>query len=393
MDPVKMKFALAVFFSLGLAAAEPAFAQSSVSSIELSAKVDGVRGRCGLGLLARTTGSQTCQSFRDYGSRMQCVATDLSNEGLISASPVLIEVASCYRALGDALVAGRGANNDQINALEDVCRNLRHQTVVPRTPTARDLSVFASDVLMPGFSRRTVAVPTINPLMGIRLHDLPDCSVALMVPPGPPSTAGTLPASRVSGGDSGAVTSSIQSPRLANTSYIGVESSPLAPLQDAPTGLTEGKASGADLRSVAAPKATVPSDERSGANKLVEDAVDRTVGKSKARVSVADVNGLASISESAVIHALPVVTTAGRKTTRRTTAREERGPVGYGGATAADGGSKTRTVAVPPAVPDSPLGARSSSSNGSNTGYSALSPPGLPLTGPPLRPQTAGAVR
>ncbi|NBT79335.1 MAG: hypothetical protein EBT04_12960, partial [Betaproteobacteria bacterium] len=63
-----MKFALALCLSLGLVAAEPTLAQSLRTSAELSATVDGVRGRCGLGLLARTTSNQTCQSFKDYGS-------------------------------------------------------------------------------------------------------------------------------------------------------------------------------------------------------------------------------------------------------------------------------------------------------------------------------------
>jgi len=401
MDPVKMKFALVVFFSLGLAAAEPVFAQSSVSSIELSAKVDGVRGRCGLGLLARTTSSQTCQSFKDYGSRMQCVATDLSDQGRINASPVLLEVASCYRSLGDALVAGRGVNNDQVNALEDICRNLRHETVVPRSPVARDAILLASDALMPGFSRRMVTVPTIDPLRGIRLHDLPDCALALSVPSGLPVAAGTPGPNRVSRAGNGVTTSAVQSPRFA---YVApsVDLAPATsstPPQGVPASLAEGQTANVDGRATSASpsKPVAVFEERAGAEKLVDSAIDRTVGKSKARSGgsgALDSSTTASISESAVISALPAVSTTARKPARRTTARTERGPSGYGGSPVADRGRSTpRPLAGSSSVLEPQPGARSSNSNGTGSGYLASSPPSLPLTGPPLRPQTAGSVR
>lgn len=402
MDPVKMKFALALCLSLGLAAAKPALAQSLKTSAELSATVDGVRGRCGLGLLARTTSNQTCQSFKDYGSRMQCVANDLSDEVRAKESPVLVEVARCYRALGDALVAGRGANNDQVNALEDICRNLRHETVVPRSSGARDALLLASDALMPSFSRRTVTVPTNDPMMGIRLADLPDCAVALSVPAGPPTAAGTPGPNRVSRAGNGVVTSAVQSPRFSYLTPSGGDStstaSVTAPLQAVPASLAEGQTTPADARAastpVSAPKPLATAEDRSGADKLPDGLVDRTVGKSRSRTSTADLNASAPISESAVISALPAVSTSGRKPARRTTARAERSPTGYGVATGVERTRSTpRTLAGANAGTESQSGAHSSSSNGSSYGYSASSPPSLPLMGPPLRPQTAGSIR
>jgi hypothetical protein len=404
MDPVKMKFALALCLSLGLAATEPVFAQSSSTSAALSATVDGVRGRCGLGLLARTTSSQTCQSFKDYGSRMQCVANDLSDEVRAKESPVLVEVARCYRALGEALVAGRGANNDQVNALEDICRNLRHETVLPRASSARDALLLASDALMPSFSRRTVTVPTNDPMMGIRLHDLPDCAVALSIPAGPPVAAGTPGPNRVSRAGNGVTTSAVQSPRFAYLTPSAGDLAPTtpaaAPLQTVPASLAEGQTTPADVRSAStsspatAPKPLATAEDRAGADKLPDGLVDRTVGKSKARTSSLELNASAPISESAVISALPAVSTSGRKSSRRTTARVERSPAGYGVAAGTDRARSTpRTLAGANAGAESQSGARPSNSSGAGYGYSASSPPSLPLMGPPLRPQTAGSVR
>ena len=404
MDPVKMKFALALCLSLGLAAAEPVFAQSSSTSAALSATVDGVRGRCGLGLLARTTSSQTCQSFKDYGSRMQCVANDLSDEVRAKESPVLVEVARCYRALGEALVAGRGANNDQVNALEDICRNLRHETVLPRASSARDALLFASDALMPSFSRRTIPVPTNDPMMGIRLHDLPDCAVALSIPAGPPVAAGTPGPNRVSRAGNGVVTSAVQSPRFEYLTPSAGDLAPTtpvtAPLQAVPASLAEGQTTSADVRSAStstsatAPKPLASAEDRAGADKLSDGGVDRTVGKSKARNSSFELNASAPISESAVISALPAVSTSGRKPSRRTTARAERSPAGYGITADADRARSTpRTLAGVNAGAESQSGGRTSNSSAAGYGYSASSPPSLPLMGPPLRPQTAGSIR
>ena len=399
MDSVKIKFALALCWSLGLAVAEPVLAQSSRTSAELSATVDGVRGRCGLGLLARTTSSQTCQSFKDYGSRMQCVANDLSDEVRAKESPFLVEVARCYRALGDALVAGRGANNDQVNALENICRNLRHETVVPRAPSGRDALLLASDALMPGFSRRTVTVPTNDPMMGIRLHDLPDCAVALSIPAGPPSAAGTPGPNRVARAGNGVTTGAVQAPRVAYLSPSGDESASLAstapqtPIQAVPPGLAEGQTTSVDLRAASASKPAAGADERTSADKLAEGLVDRTVGKSKVRTGATDVNASAPISESAVINALPTVSASGRKSSRRTTARAERNPTGYGPSADSSRSSSRPLAGASSAVLESQSGTRSSNSSGSNSGYSSSSPPALPLMGPPLRPQTAGSVR
>jgi hypothetical protein len=404
MDPVKMKFALAFCFSLGLAAAELVFAQSSSTAAALSATVDGVRGRCGLGLLARTTSSQTCQSFKDYGSRMQCVANDLSDEVRTKESPVFVEVARCYRALGDALVAGRGANNDQVNALEDICRNLRYETVLPRASSARDPVLFASDVLMPSFSRRTVPVPKNDPMMGIRLHDLPDCAVALSTPAGPPVAAGTPGPNRVSRAGNGVVTSAVQPQRFEYLTPSAGDLAPAipatAPLQAVPASLAEGQTKSADVRSASnstsatAPKPLTTAEDRAGADKLPDGVVDRTVGKSKARNSSLELNASAPISESAVISALPAVSTSGRKPSRRTTARAERSPAGYGITADADRArSKPRTLAGVNAGAESQPGGRTSNSSAAGDGYSASSPPSLPLMGPPLRPQTAGPVR
>jgi len=387
MDPVKLKFALAVCLSLGLVAAEPVFAQSSSTSAELSAAVDGVRGRCGLGLLARTTSAQTCQSFKDYGARMQCVADDLTDEGRAKGAPVLVEVASCYRALGDALVAGRGANNDQVNALEDFCRNLRHETVVPRSPGARDALLLASDALMPGFSRKTVAVPTNNPMMGIRLHDLQECAVALSIPSGPPTAAGTPGPNRVSRAGNGVSTSAVQSPRFAYLTAPGIDSPP-TPQAAPPVSQSLPSPS-----AVLVAPAVASSEERQVVEKLAEGPVDRTVGQSKGRNTIVDLRASAPISESAVISALPAVAVSNRKASRRPTSKAERSPAGYG-VTAADRGRPTSRAASGSGAGSeaSPI-ARSSNSNASSAGYSASSPPSLPLMGPPLRPQTSSSVR
>jgi hypothetical protein len=398
MDPVKMKLALALCLALGLVSGEPVFAQSPTASAELSGMVDGVRGRCGLGLLARTTSAQTCQSFKDYGSRMQCVAHDLSDEVRTSESPMLGEVASCYRALGDALIAGRGANVDQVNALEDVCRNLRHETVVPRSPSSPDALLRASDALMSSFSRRTVVVPTVDPMMGIRLHELPDCSMALSVVPGLPLAVGTLGPSRVSRAGSGGITGAVQSPSvsygMASEMDLGPATSP-APLQAVSAKSSEGQATNLAVPAVSlsAPKSVATAEERLGADKLPDGSGDRIGGKSKLRTVAADPAASTPISESAVIGALPAVSTASRKPARRTTVRAERRPTGYSVATTTDGSSLQRKSSGVPAVPESELSARSSNSKGSSSGYSVSSPPSLPLMGPPPRPKTAGAVR
>ena len=381
MDPVKMRFALAFCLLVGLAFAEPVLAQFSKAAPDVSATVDGVRGRCGLGLLAQTTSSQTCQSFKDYGSRMQCVADDLSDGVRAKESPVFAEVANCYRALGNALVAGRGANNDQVNALEDICRKLRHETVVPRSTVSRDVLMLASDALMPEFSRSSVQVPTVDPMRGIRLHDLPDCALALALPPGPASmvTSGPNPVNRTV---SGVMTGSVQAPRFVNLSPpgadVGAASAATPPvLQPAPQ---------------AAPVSQAESTPSLGEEKLSQGGVDRTIGKSKGRIPGSEMNASAPITESAVINALPAPSAGVRKASKRTTAQVDRSQSGYTVKTV-DHGPSSRASSGGPAGSDSKSGLRSSNSQSSNSAISASLPPSLPLMGPPLKPQTAGSVR
>ena len=195
------------------------------------------------------------------------------------------------------------------------------------------------------------------------------------------------------------------SPLARRASDVAASASPVAPLQGVPASLAEGQTTVVDGRAASvptassasalaiAPKPTASIDERSVADKIADGVVDRTVGKPKARTVVAD-NSLVPISESAVISALPAVSTSGRKPARKTTARAERSPAGYGVSAGADqvrAGSRPLAGTAP--VLESQSGARSSNSSGAGYGYSASSPPSLPLMGPPLRPQTAGSVR
>ena len=390
MDSVKMKFALALCVALGLNAAAPVFAQSFSAASEVSATVDGVRGRCGLGLLARTTSSQTCQSFKDYGSRMQCVANDLSDALRPKDSAVLGEVASCYRALGDALVAGRGANLDQVNALEDVCRKLRHETLVPQSPLARDALLLASNALMPGFSRKNVNLPLVDPMRGIRLYELPDCALAFAVPSGPPGTAGTPGPNRVSRAGNGVSTSAIPPIRIVSTApALAVDLNPAPPPQGVPAGLADSQTTATDPLATASPsKPSIPTDERIGAQSADKRG---TAGADKGALAL---NASAPISESAVISALPVVAERPRKLKRRPNTGAEKNLAGYG-EVASDARSRPKPLASSGSAPtlESNSGSRSSYQNSSNSGFSAANPPSLPLTGPPARPQTSGSVR
>ena len=390
MDSVKMKFALTLGVALGLIATVPVFAQSFSAASDISATVDGVRGRCGLGLLTRTTSSQTCQSFKDYGSRMQCVANDLSDELRPKDSPVLGEVARCYRALGDALVAGRGANLDQVNALEDVCRKLRHETLVPQSPLARDALLLASNALMPGFSRKNVTLPLVDPMMGIRLHDLPDCAVAFAVPSGPPSAAGTPGPNRVSRAGNGVSTSAIPPIRIVSLAPApGMDLNPAAPPQGVPAGLADSQTTATDPLATASPsKPSIPTDQRIGAQ-----SADKR-GSAGADKGALALNASAPISESAVISALPVVAERPRKLKRRPNTGPEKNLAGYG-EVASDARSRSKPLASSGSTPtlESNSGSRSSYQNSSNSGFSAANPPSLPLTGPPARPQTSGSVR
>jgi len=398
MDPVKMKLALALWLSLGFAVVGPVSAQSSMTASDLSAIVDGIRGRCGLGFLSRTTSGQTCQRFKDYGSRMQCVANDLGDEVRSNEASVLGEVASCYRRLGDALVSGRGANTDQINALEDVCRNFRQATPVPRVPLARDAQIFVSNTLMPDFSRRTVVVPPVDPLRGIRLHDLPECEVVLAQPAGSPATVGALGPSRAAKPENGASTSSVEPVKV-------VSLAPTPGVEQAPPGAAKaGAALTADLQANAG-RPGLATEARSGVgvSELAVDpvsikAADPAPVKNQGRSPVSEPNPSGPISESSVISALPAVSGSTKKIPRRPIARDERNTArntaGYGVAAPDPRALKpARTAAALPPDLESKTSSRSSRLGGANSGDSAATPPPLPLTGPPLRPQTSDSGR
>jgi hypothetical protein len=391
---VKMKFALALWLSLGLAIVGPVSAQSAIAPSDLSAIVDGVRGRCGLGLLARTTSSQTCQGFKDYGSRIQCVAEDLGDEVRLKDAPVLREVASCYRRLGDALVSGRGASTDQINALEDICRKLRHETLAPRFPLARDAQIFASNSLMPDFSRKSVVAPTVDPMRGIRLHDLPECVAVFVQPAGAPDTAASTGPSRAAKSENVARTSSIEPVKVVSLALTpGVEQTPPAGAKVGAALTADGQANAGRPGPVAEPRSDGGVAEPS-VDPIVVKSADLVATKTKSRSPVSELNASGPISESAVISALPAVSGSTKKIPRRPIVRAEGNTAGYGVAAPDPRALKPArtTAALPPELePKTTL--RSSGLGGTNSGYSAATPPPLPLTGPPLRPQTSGSVR
>jgi hypothetical protein len=395
MDPVKMKFALALWLSLGLAVVGPVSAQSAIAPSDLSPIVDGVRGRCGLGLLARTISSQTCQRFKDYGSRMQCVANDLGDGVRLKDSPVLGEVARCYRRLGDALVSGRGGSTDQINALEDICRNLRRETLVPRLPLARDAQILASNTLMPDFSRKTVGVPTVDPMMGIRLHDLPECAVVFAQPAGPPATAGISGLSRAVKSENGASTSPVEPVRIVSLAPTsGVELTPPGAAKGGTAQMVDGQEASAGRPGSAAEARSGGGVSEPAVDPVAVKAADLPVAKNKGRSPVSEFNASGPISESAVISALPAVSGGSKKISRRPIARAERNTAGYGVAAPEPRARlPARTSAALPPELESKTSTRSSGLGGTSSGYSAATPPPLPLTGPPLRPQTSGSVR
>jgi hypothetical protein len=398
MDPVKMKFALALWLSLGLAFVGPVSAQSAIAPSDLSAIVDGVRARCGLGLLARTTSSQTCQRFKDYGSRMQCVANDLGDEARSKEVPVLREVASCYRRLGDALVSGRGASTDQINALEDICNKLRHETPVPQVPSARDAQIFASNTLMPEFSRRTVVVPPPDPLRGIRLHDLPECAVVFAQPAGSPATAAISGPSRAISYEYVVSTRSVEPAKVVSLAPTpGVEQTPPGAAKVGAALTADGQANAGRPGSVAEARSDGGVAEPA-VDPIAVNAADLVAAKTKSRSPVSELNASGPISESAVISALPAVSGSTKKTPRRPIVRDERNTsrntAGYGVAAPDPRALKpARTSAALPPELEPKTSSRTSGHGGTNSGYSASTPPPLPLTGPPSRPQTSGPVR
>ena len=394
MDPVKMKFALALWLSLGFAVVGPASAQSAITASELSAIVDGVRGRCGLGLLARTTSSQTCQRFKDYGSRMQCVANDLGDDVRLKNSPLLGEVANCYRRLGDALVSGRGATTDQINALEDICHNLRHETLVPRFPLARDAQIFASNTLLPEFSRKTVVLPMVDPMIGIRLHDLPECAVVFAQPAGPPATAATSGPSRAAKSENVASTSSVEPVKIVSLApTLGVELTPPGTAKVGVAIAADGQANAVRPGSAGEARSGGVGSELA-VDPIAVKAADSAAGRNKGRSPVSETYASGPISESAVISALPAISGSAKKISRRPIARAERNTAGYGvAAPEPRARMPARASAVTPPELESKTSARSSGLGGTNSGYSAATPPPLPLMGPPLRPQTSGSGR
>jgi len=406
MESVKMKFALAFCLSIGFALVGPVSAQSINRPPDLSATVDGVRGRCGLGLLARTSSSQSCQGFKDYGARMHCVADDLSNDVSVKYAPGLGSVAQCYRRLGDALIAGRGADSDQINALEDVCRTLRYEPLVQRLPLARDLLVLASDALMPGFSRTVVGLPPGDPMRGVRLQDMPDCGLAMAVPPGPPAVAASAGSGRAPRAANGASTSAIPPVRIVSLGPTpGVDVTQPAS-GAAGVGLEDIQSAGSDrLPPLAGAKPSANAEGVAGnpalgkagdlgADKAAVGAADRAGAKVKGRSAVAELGSPIPISESAVINALPSASASNRRLSKRTVVRSDSSPSGYG-LTASDlpGRTLPRTSAVSKSDSEARPGARVSDPGPPISGYSAASPPSLPLTGPPLRPRNADSVR
>jgi hypothetical protein len=398
MDPVKMKFALALWLSLGLSVIGPVSAQSAIAPSDLSAIVDGVRGRCGLGLLARTTSSQTCQGFKDYGSRIQCVAEDLGDEVRLKDAPVLREVASCYRRLGDALVSGRGASTDQINALEDICRKLRHETLLQRLPLARDAQIFASNALMPDFSRKTLVVPPVDPMRGIRLHDLPECAVVFAQPGGPTATAATSGPSRTAKSENVASTSSVEPVKVVSLALTpGVEQTPPGSAKVGAALTADGQANAGIPGSATEARSDGGVSERA-VDPIAIKAADPAAAKNKGQSPVSELNASGPISESAVISALPAVSGSTKKIPRRSIVRAERNTArntaGYDVAAPDPRALKpARTAAALPPEQESKTSSRSSGLGGTNSGYSAATPPPLPLTGPPSRPQTAGPAR
>jgi hypothetical protein len=305
------------------------------------------------------------------------------------------------------LIAGRGADTDQINALEDVCRTLRYEPLVQRLPLARDLLVLASDALMPGFSRTAVSPPPGDPMRGIRLPDMPDCSLAMAVPPSPPAVAASSGSGRGPRAVNGASTSAIPPVRIVSLGLTpGVDVAQPVP-GAVGVGLEDIQSAGSDRLPPLAGAKPIANAEGgggnpflgkvgdSGADKALEGAINRAGSKVKGGSTVAELGGPISISESAVINALPSLpASSNRRLSKRTVARSDSSPSGYGlTATDLPGRTLPRTSAVSKSDSEARPGARVSDPGPPISGYSAASPPSLPLTGPPLRPRNADSVR
>jgi len=358
-------------------------AQAAEAEVFVAKEVDSARRRCGISLLAATSSSQICQSFKDHGTRMQCVADDLGTADRVSRSAVLGAVSRCYERLGEALIAGRGANTDQVNALEDVCRNVRTVPPVPRNAVIQDPFIAASNVLMPGFSRNQVPLPPLDPLISVRLQGLPECAVVYATPSGPaPSFAeASVPAG--SFGEGAKVsTASVASANIQTVSVstsISVPSTPIA-APAVPSVAQAGGTNGADARAEGSNKNALQADTKVGAQ--------------------APLSAMATaqpISESAAISALPAVSgvlpkpikTAAPKAPARS-AKKPAPPqsiAGYGEPAKAGNSGSTQPEAEPKFAP------RQQNGNAAASGFSAASPPGLPLMGPPTRPLASSPVR
>jgi len=378
MDQVNGRFAAAALILLGILCGGQANAQlfsfgtggrPGLPGAEIASEVDTARGRCGLGTLSRTTSARTCQSFVDYGRTMECVANDLEDSGRQLRSAVLTEVAACYRRLGDALVAGRGSSVDQINALEDVCHQLRHSTLVVQRPLVPDLIVAASNLVMPGFSSMGVVSPVDNPLQAVRLHDLPECA------------------------------RSVVSPSVVNVRVDGTGSIP--PVAQAVTTGSVNQAA-IPVTALVVPANLGISSSGSGSisevtEKSVSDAnapILGTPGSPRTLPGAGVAKGAIPISESAVIGALPGMLSGkperSRKTAakRRTASSTASAAYGYGpsapGGQSAGGGVKKVLGEEPGSMPGS---TKAPIQDQVASRLSAAVPPGLPLTGPPPRPQ------
>jgi len=382
MDQVNGRFVAAALILLEILCGGQANAQlfsfgtggrPGLPGAEIASEVDTARGRCGLGTLARTTSARTCQSFVDHGRTMECVANDLEDSGRQLRSAVLTEVAACYRRLGDTLVAGRGSSVDQINALEDVCHQLRYASTNVRRPLVPDPKIAASDLLMPEFSRMAVVASVSNPMQGVRLHDLPECARSFVLPP-------TTAARSDQGASVAAVAQGVPTVIVNQASLPAVGSGMPTNAQASEANKAAGSSANektASLATLVSERVSVPSPVA-----LAVDAKDVQAPKSSSL-----------ISESAVIGALPGLSMAKPDRARKVAAKRRAAPSSatvYGYGVPASGGQNSdgRGKKAPPENASPPaMAAKTLTQEQVLSGLSAASPPGLPLTGPPPRPQ------
>jgi hypothetical protein len=378
MDQVNSKLAVAALALLGILLGGQANAQlfsvwsgsrEASSGAVIAAEVDSSRGRCGLGTLPRSTSARMCETFVNYGRTMDCAANDLENSARELRAPALAEVASCYRRLGELLVSGRGSTVDQVNALEDVCHQLRHSTLIVQRPLVPDLIVAASNLVMPEFSRMGVVSPVDNPLQAVRLHDLPECARSVVSP--------SVVNARLDG--TGSLPAVQQAVTTASVNQAAIPVTALV----MPANLGGSSAGRGSISEVM--------------EKSVSDANAPTLGtpaSPRALAGAGVAKGSPPISESAVIGALPGVLAGKPERARKTVAKRRVAPstasaaYGYGPSVLggqSSGGSDRKVLGEGPgSVPGStkaPIQEQVASR------LSAAVPPGLPLTGPPPRPQ------